>query len=150
MTLSAGARDGVAATSEVHVIRPGHELRHPRTGALLGRTEERIGRVAIDDISPTSTRGRLLWDRGVQVGDRLQIVITLEKPTLFVVPFVEAGDGRAAATFEELLDRLRATNVFALATLTPPLPSAPSPITSSSCTLRRFTTGPIWTLDSSR
>src|SRR5918996_6097531 len=40
VTLSLGRREGLVAGIELSVYREGRELRHPRTGALLGRTEQ--------------------------------------------------------------------------------------------------------------
>jgi len=39
VTLSLGRRDGLVSGIELSVYREGRELRHPRTGQVLGRTE---------------------------------------------------------------------------------------------------------------
>src|SRR5437879_4925462 len=64
VTLSLGQRDGLVAGVELTAYREGRELRHPKTGEILGRTEEVLGRVAVQQVqeaygsSPTSTSTR--------------------------------------------------------------------------------------------
>src|ERR1700687_2645447 len=50
VTLSVGQRDGVVAGVELAVYREGEELKHPKTGEVLGRTEKTVGRVSVIDV----------------------------------------------------------------------------------------------------
>src|SRR5436190_1539353 len=50
VTIALGKKDGIAAGIELSVYREGRELRHPKTGALLGRTEQTVGRVLIEQV----------------------------------------------------------------------------------------------------
>jgi hypothetical protein len=50
VTLSLGRKDGLVSGIELSVYREGRELRHPRTGALLGRTEQTVGRVLVEQV----------------------------------------------------------------------------------------------------
>ena len=50
VTLDAGQKDGVHPGLEVEIYREGREIKHPRTGELLGRSEEPLGRVRITSV----------------------------------------------------------------------------------------------------
>src|SRR5438552_7206819 len=50
LTLSLGQRDGLVAGVELTAYREGRELRHPKTGEILGRTEEVLGRVTVQRV----------------------------------------------------------------------------------------------------
>ena len=43
LTLGAGAKAGARQGLEVEVFRQGREIKHPRTGEILGRTEDALG-----------------------------------------------------------------------------------------------------------
>src|SRR2546428_13373182 len=47
ITLALGSRDGLISGVELALYRQGRELRHPKTGEILGRTEQAVGRVVI-------------------------------------------------------------------------------------------------------
>ena len=47
MTLGLGKKDGVVAGIDMEIYREGRELRHPKTGASLGRTEQAVGRMQV-------------------------------------------------------------------------------------------------------
>src|SRR5438876_11537565 len=69
VTLSLGQRDGLVAGVELTAYREGRELRHPKTGEILGRTEEVLGRVAVHQVQEAyDGRGR----RGVRHSSRRQ------------------------------------------------------------------------------
>jgi hypothetical protein len=51
VTLSVGKRDGVVPGLELSLFREGRELRHPKTGELLGKTEKTLGRVRIVEVA---------------------------------------------------------------------------------------------------
>src|SRR5438105_1292727 len=44
LTLALGQRDGLVAGVELTAYREGRELRHPKTGEVLGHTEQVLGR----------------------------------------------------------------------------------------------------------
>ena len=50
LTLSMGRRDGLQPGVELELFREGRELRHPKTGELLGRTEQTLGRAAVTEV----------------------------------------------------------------------------------------------------
>src|SRR5262245_1370538 len=45
LTIGIGRREGAVAGIELSLYREGRELRHPKTGELLGRAEQPVGRV---------------------------------------------------------------------------------------------------------
>src|SRR5262245_12340827 len=50
VTLALGRKDGLVAGIEMEVYREGRELRHPRTGSSLGRTEQSVGRMRVQQV----------------------------------------------------------------------------------------------------
>jgi len=59
VTLSIGKRDGVVAGVELEVYREGDELKHPKTGDVLGRKEEVLGRVVVDQVAEAYSTARV-------------------------------------------------------------------------------------------
>src|SRR4029450_6918878 len=47
ITLALGTKDGLVPGVELALYRQGRELRHPKTGEVLGRTEQQLGRLRI-------------------------------------------------------------------------------------------------------
>jgi len=64
VTLSLGQRDGLVAGIELSLYREGRELRHPKTGEVLGRTEPGQS-VAFDHVAASSV---LLPEAGAVAG----------------------------------------------------------------------------------
>ena len=50
VTLGLGKKDGVVAGIDLEIYREGRELRHPKTGASLGRTEQPVGRMQVQQV----------------------------------------------------------------------------------------------------
>src|SRR6266545_6503938 len=50
LTLDVGRKDGARPGLEVELFREGREILHPKTGAVLGRAEESLGRSRITDV----------------------------------------------------------------------------------------------------
>jgi hypothetical protein len=114
VTLSLGRKDGVVAGIELSVYREGRELRHPRTGALLGRTEQAVGRVLVEQIFEGYSTGRVTQGNDVRAGDRARV--SAGKIHLTVVPLVEGvKDALAEAAVQELVDGLTRTGRFQIA-----------------------------------
>src|SRR5262244_2748955 len=72
-TLSVGQRDGVVAGVELIVYREGEELKHPKTGEVLGRTEKTIGRVTVTDVFENYSTAKIGPGNGVQAGDKARV-----------------------------------------------------------------------------
>lgn len=115
VTLSLGRKDGLTAGIELSVYREGRELRHPRTGALLGRTEEAVGRVLVEQVFEAYSTGRVTQGVDVRAGDRARV--SAGKIHLTVVPLVEGvKDAIAEAAVQELIEGLTRTGRFQIAT----------------------------------
>lgn len=71
MTL--GRRDGLHPGINLSVFREGRELRHPRTGQVLGRTEQPLGHAAVTAVFETYATVTLTDAASVQPGDRLRL-----------------------------------------------------------------------------
>lgn len=55
-----GTRDRLPAGVELTLFREGRELRHPRTGQLLGHVEEPLGRVAVQEVHEQDATARVV------------------------------------------------------------------------------------------
>jgi hypothetical protein len=111
VTLSLGRKDGLVAGIELSVYREGRELRHPRTGAVLGRTEQAVGRVLVEQVFEAYATGRVTQGNEVRAGDRARV--SAGKIHLTVVPLVEGvKDALAEAAVQELVEGLTRTGRF--------------------------------------
>ena len=114
VTLSLGKKDGLAPGVELSVYREGRELRHPRTGALLGKTEESVGRVRVEQVLEAYATGRVTQATEIKPGDRVRV--SAGKVTLTVVPMVEGvKDALAEAAVQALVEDLNRTGRFQIA-----------------------------------
>jgi hypothetical protein len=50
LTLDVGRKNGARAGLELEAFRTGREIKHPRSGQILGRTEETLGTVRITEV----------------------------------------------------------------------------------------------------
>jgi hypothetical protein len=111
ITLSLGKKDGLIPGIELSVYREGRELRHPKTGAVLGRTEQAVGRVLVQQVFEGYSTARLTEGSDVRPGDRARV--SAGKIHLTVVPLVEGvKDGLAEAAVNELVEGLTRTGRF--------------------------------------
>ena len=115
ITLSLGKKDGLVAGIELSVYRQGRELRHPKTGALLGTTEQTVGRVLVEEVFEAYSTGRVTQGIEMQAGDRARV--SAGKIQLTVISLVEGvKDALAEAAVQALVDGLNQTGRFAIAT----------------------------------
>jgi hypothetical protein len=88
LTLSIGRATGIQPGLALEVFREGRELRHPRTGAALGKTEDTLGRAVItrvfDGYSIATADAA-----GVKAGDRVRTSTSAVKVAL--LPLKGAG-----------------------------------------------------------
>ena len=73
VTLALGSKDGVVAGVELALYRQGRELKHPKTGEVLGRTEQQLGRLVIQQVFEAYSTGTAARGTEVQPGDRARI-----------------------------------------------------------------------------
>jgi len=105
VTLSVGQRDGVVPGLELTLVREGRELRHPKTGELLGKTEKTVGRVRIAQVAEAYSIGNVEPGTEVAPGDVARVSAAKQRVT--VVPFV-AGvrDSIVEAALTEIVEGL--------------------------------------------
>ena len=113
VTLASGRSEGVQPGVELTAFREGRELYHPTTKRLLGRTEERLGRVVVDEVFENYAVARQVEGGGLQPGDKARV--TAGKVPLTVVAL---GSGPRPRLMEaatgELLQELERTGRFRL------------------------------------
>lgn len=112
VTLALGSRDGLVPSVELALYRQGRELRHPRTGEILGRTEQALGRMIVREVFEMYSTGTASQGSEVQPGDRARI--SAGKIRLTLVPIVEGGvkEGLADAAVHEVIEALNRTGRF--------------------------------------
>src|SRR3989475_7827833 len=100
LTLSLGQRDGLVAGVELTAYRQGRELRHPKTGEVLGRTEEVLGRVTVQGVQEAYATGAVVEGTDIRPGDKVRGSAGGKKSPL--PPLVEGvrGDLAEAVTYE--------------------------------------------------
>jgi len=112
ITLALGSRDGLISGVELTLYRQGRELRHPRTAEILGRTEQAVGRVVIQQVFESYSTGTAGQGSEVQPGDRARV--SAGKIKLSLVPIVEGGvkEGLVEAAVHEVIEALNRTGRF--------------------------------------
>lgn len=113
VTVSLGRRDGLQAGVELELFREGRELRHPRTGQVLGRTEEALGRASVGQVFEAYAVANLLSGAKVQPGDRVRVPGGKIRLTLLTLP-AASGDAQVEAAIQELADEIGRTGRFEL------------------------------------
>ena len=112
-TLSVGRRDGVVAGVELMVYREGEELKHPKTGEVLGRTEKTIGRLSITEVAEAYSTARISQGNGVQPGDKARV--SAGKVKLTILPLsTGVRDTLIEAAIQELVDGLTRSGRFSI------------------------------------
>jgi hypothetical protein len=113
VTLSLGRRDGLPRGIELEVYREGRELRHPRTGEVLGRTELEVGRVAVDQVFEAYSVGRLTRGGEIRPGDRARV--SAGKLKLTLLPLVSGvKENLVEAAIQDLVEGLNRSGRFHL------------------------------------
>ena len=119
VTLSLGKRDGLQAGVEMNVVREGRELRHPKTGQVLGRAEEDVARIVVSEVQEqyaiaTVVRGADGSSTAdVRTGDHVRV--SAGKIPLTLLPLSSGvKDAQIEAIVQELTDALNRTGRFQL------------------------------------
>jgi hypothetical protein len=104
--ISLGAPDGMREGMELSLFRKGDEFKHPLTGAVLGRYEEDLGILIIQQVSESYSSGTVRPAKPnvtVRAGDKARI--TKGKIPLVLLPL--RGDLPDWLSRDEVVDRLR-------------------------------------------
>ena len=111
VTLASGRSEGVQPGVELTAFREGRELYHPTTRKLLGRTEERLGRVVVTEVFENYSVARQVEGDPLQPADKARV--TAGKVPLTVLAL---GSGPRPRLMEaatgELLQELERTGRF--------------------------------------
>jgi hypothetical protein len=112
VTLSLGSKDGLVPGVQLALYRQGRELRHPKTGEVLVRTEQQLGRLSVQQVSEAYSTGTASQGSEVQPGDRARI--SAGKVKLSLVPLVDPGvrENLADAAIHEIIDALNRSGRF--------------------------------------
>jgi hypothetical protein len=112
VTIALGSRDGLLQGVDLALYRQGRELKHPKTGEVLGRTEQPVGRMTVQQVFEAYATGPASQGSDVQPGDRARV--SAGKIKLSLVPLVEAGvrDALANAAIHEIIEALNRTARF--------------------------------------
>lgn len=114
VTLSIGRRDGVVVGVELAVYREGEELKHPKTGEVLGRTEKTLGRVSVLELSEAYSTAKVLQGADISAGDKARV--SAGKIRLTVLPLsTGVKDNLIEAALQEVVDGLSRTGRFSVA-----------------------------------
>ena len=110
LTLDAGQKDGVHPGLELEVYREGREIKHPRTGEVLGRSEDALGRIRVTSVQEAFSQATAPSE-SVKPGDRFRA--SSSKVNLVLLPLL-AGvrESLVEAAIQELVERLGATGRF--------------------------------------
>jgi hypothetical protein len=111
MTLGAGRKDGARAGLEVEVYREGREIKHPRTGQVVGRAELSVGAIRIADAQESFSTARVGPGSDVKAGDLFRV--PGDKIRIVLLPLRgSVREGLVEAATQELVERLGATGRF--------------------------------------
>ncbi|MBI4610245.1 MAG: VCBS repeat-containing protein [Candidatus Rokubacteria bacterium] len=73
VTISVGRRGGLQPGVQMVLFREGRELRHPKSGEVLGRVEEQRGRVVVDETFDTYSTASVIEGSGARPGDKVRV-----------------------------------------------------------------------------
>ncbi len=111
LRLSLGRRDGIQPGIELSLYREGRELRHPKTGELLGRMEQELGRVVVEQVFESYSTGAVIQAGDIRPGDKARV--SAGKIKLTVLRLLSGVTERAAeAAIQELVEGLTRTGRF--------------------------------------
>ena len=115
VTLSIGQRDGVVAGVELVVVHEGDELKHPKTGEVLGKKEETVGRVRVEEVAEAYSVARVTTSRGSGIAPGDKARVSAGKIRLTVLPLsTGVRDNLIEAAVQELVDGLTRTGRFSV------------------------------------
>jgi hypothetical protein len=113
VTLGAGRKDGMRPGLEMALFREGREIKHPKTGQVLGKSEENLGRVTVTSVQEQFSQGTAAVPQGAELrpGDRFRV--SAGKIRLVLVPLTGGvRDALVETATQELVERLNASGRF--------------------------------------
>ncbi len=111
LTLSAGAKAGARPGLDVELFREGREIKHPRTGEVLGRAEEALGLARITQAQEGFAVAAPPAGVEIKAGDRFRV--SSAKVGIVLLPLLGSLKETLVETAtQELVERLAATGRF--------------------------------------
>jgi hypothetical protein len=111
LTLGVGLKAGARAGLEVEVFRQGREIKHPRTGQLLGRAEEPLGLARITLAQEELSTASVPDAAQIRPGDRVR-VSSAKVGIVLVALLGSVKDTLVETATQELVERLTTTGRF--------------------------------------
>jgi hypothetical protein len=113
LTISAGRQAGVVSGLAVEVYREGREIRHPRTGQVLGRAEQPLGRAVVTHVFDGYS---LAAFDGTDVSVGARVRTGTGKATLTLVSFTGPGvkENLVEAATNEIYEALLKSGRFSV------------------------------------
>src|SRR5438552_7063649 len=102
VTISIGRKAGAQPGLVLEVVREGREIRHPKTGALLGRAEEPVGRVVVAQVFDGYSLATPERGASIKPGDRVRTTATRAKLSLLPLKGTGMRDPMVEAATNEL------------------------------------------------
>jgi hypothetical protein len=111
LTLGAGAKVGARAGLEVELFREGREIKHPRSGEVLGRAEDAIGTTRLTQVQEGFSVAPRPAGAEIKAGDRFRV--SSGKVNIVLLPLLGSLRETVVETAtQELVERLAATGRF--------------------------------------
>ena len=111
LTLGAGVKQGARPGLEVELFREGREIKHPRTGEVLGRSEDPLGVARIAQVQEDFSTASSPVGVEIKPGDRFRVSST--KINIVLVPLLGSiRETLVETATQELVERLAATGRF--------------------------------------
>jgi hypothetical protein len=111
LTLGAGAKAGARLGLEVELFRQGREIKHPRTGEVLGRAEDALGTTRITRAQEGFSVAPPPSGSEIKPGDRFRV--SSGKVNIVLLPLLGSlRETLVETATQELVERLSATGRF--------------------------------------
>ncbi len=111
VTLDVGRKNGVQPGLEIEVFREGAEIKHPRTGKVLGREEKTLGRARVTEVQEAFSTAAIVQGTDIKPADRFRS--SAGKVNLVLLPLLGGvRETLVEAATQELVERLAQTGRF--------------------------------------
>ncbi len=111
LTLGAGVKAGARPGLEVELFREGREIRHPRTGEILGKAEDALGTARITQAQEGFAVAQAPAGSQIKPGDRFRV--SSAKVNIVLLPLLGSlRETLVETATQELVERLAATGRF--------------------------------------
>jgi hypothetical protein len=111
LTLDVGQGGGMRPGLVISLYRQGREIKHPKSGQVLGRVEEPLGQATVVQVQPGLSFARVAEGAAIQAGDRFRI--SADREPIGLLTFNEGiRESVVEAAVHEIVERLGASRRF--------------------------------------